>query len=741
MVVSYLSTGTYTVRLRVRDDKGAYGYDTCTVYVVSIGITMAPGESSYVGVNNDDDNENGIMDMCEDGAVDGENDLRRVLLSVITPKPTDKVYLSLVPQGEPQMQVWGEADRQGLLISTKDGPTYVEWPSGNVPTEVNIEASSCSGPVDNKSLWLTYTGVDYNSIPPSEYPVDRNPPAKIDFTCVELDMDMDGVNDDYYGPSLEKTDETVPGGFVPLNGLVQITLQPVLPTALQIDESHPVIFDVPAGSSKILIWEMTGDPVILPKYYYSRADLPDYLWVEGVETSADVRDITLALEYTIAGNMFEDRIRATVFKLDIEIYTNGSWHNVTDDNITVLNGTKYQFRAIFDPTFDPWPSDKFSWSGAASGSEQIVEVTFGSIGSQTLTATFCSCSKNVTINVIVPQIDEVAFVSGSGATSYDIYDGAERWRKGRTGQTAENEPASFKKGAKTAVTAKFWHQEYLTFSTPVTIRGYVYICDYPATGGSYPEQDATFGTSWPSPSSSVFIASSSNATDAIYWDYVDIDWHYKVPSGTNSWVDAGYSSNLKYYLVYDAPKCSSSNYTKSNLDEAVKKAKSESTESGIASKANDNVGDNVYEGCICGSGFQVNFDAAMGRYPSTGDKGMCCCRAEGLDCVLNVLGIGPYTHDYVNENPEPNPQLVYTDPCAICGKDCDRNYWDSFWNNWEGVVKAGGNGSTCYAPANGSITIDEGTYSQIDGRIAIDCGYYWAWGPNKGNVCSHLPAP
>lgn len=90
-------------------------------------------------------------------------------------------------------------------------------------------------------------------------------------------------------------------------------------------------------------------------------------------------------------------------------------------------------------------------------------------------------------------------------------------------------------------------------------------------------------------------------------------------------------------------------------------------------------GDNVYEGCICGSGFLVNFDAAMGRYPSTGDKGMCCCRAEGLDCVLNVLGIGPYTHDYVNENPEPNPQLVYTAHCAICGKDCDRNYWDSLW--------------------------------------------------------------
>jgi hypothetical protein len=201
----------------------------------------------------------------------------------------------------------------------------------------------------------------------------------------------------------------------------------------------------------------------------------------------------------------------------------------------------------------------------------------------------------------------------------------------------------------------------------------------------------------------------------------------------------------KVYAVYGPPVCATSNYTKTNLAEAVSTALGESTQSGIASKANDNVSGYAPQGggCICSDGFQKNFDAAMGRYPSSGNQGMCCCRAEGLDCVLNVLGIGPYTHDYVNEHPEPNfGKLVYYHDCPICGVRVWRNYWDSFWNNWEGVVKAGGSGSTCYAPAQGSITIDEGTYTEFDNRIAIDTwGYHWQKGPLFTDQCTHYGPP
>lgn len=133
----------------------------------------------------------------------------------------------------------------------------------------------------------------------------------------------------------------------------------------------------------------------------------------------------------------------------------------------------------------------------------------------------------------------------------------------------------------------------------------------------------------------------------------------------------------------------------------------------------------------------------MGDYPSSPPRGMCCCRAEGLDCVLNVLGIGPYTHDYVNEHPEPNPsQLVYKSYCSTCGEWCWRKYWAGFCNNWEGVIKAGGTGSTCYAPAEPPSCRDEGTYSEIDNDIATNLGYDWYYSPyGQNNTCPHLPDP
>jgi hypothetical protein len=131
---------------------------------------------------------------------------------------------------------------------------------------------------------------------------------------------------------------------------------------------------------------------------------------------------------------------------------------------------------------------------------------------------------------------------------------------------------------------------------------------------------------------------------------------------------------------------------------------------------------------------------------------MCCCRAEGLNCVLRILGIGPYTHDYVNEWPEPNPtKLVDGNYCGTCAKWVVRNYWDGepndgFWNDWEGVVKARPeNGSMCYAPSNGEIPIDEGTYDQIDNAIATTCGYYWRYEDGDVNdfsaKCPHLQPP
>ena len=335
--------------------------------------------------------------------------------------------------------------------------------------------------------------------------------------------------------------------------------------------------------------------------------------------------------------------------------------------------------------------------------------------------------------MIVPQPDEVSFVDNNVGEEHDIYGVTDPvWK--RVGNP--DDPASYTKDKHVKVEAKFWASQNLTYSTEV------YVDVFGADWGTFTEDMSVTFSTWSSETTD--HTTDGSLPDSIGSTTPTFTWQYKVPSGTNEWItmtpDTG---GHKIYQVFGAPTCGSSNYTKDNIDDAVSKATGENTESGIASKANDNVGDTVYEGCICGDGFQKNFDAAMGDYPPSGDKGMCCCRAEGLDCVLNVLGIGPYSHDYVNEHDEPNPsKLVYYHDCPTCGKRVWRKYWDGFWNSWEGVVKAGGNGSTCYAPANGAISIDEGTYSQIDSAIATDCGYYWVYSPyGQYDICPHLPDP
>ncbi len=316
----YSTVGVYTATLTVRDSQGRTDTDTCTVYVVSIGIV--PVESSYVAVNNDDDNENGIMDMCEDGTVDNEGtqpyDLRKILLSVNTPKPDDKVTLSVWPDGEPRIQVWSHRDKRNRIIprSVPNEPDeyYVVWPSGSVPAEVYVEAASyASAPGNHPYVALSYTGVNRSTTPPTDEIVFGNPPPPVSFTFLEVDMDIDGLRDDYY-TYWKFTDETMPGGFIPLNDLVKIELKQPLPTDLPITYFTPVIFDVPVGDSKIKMWEnenKTGE-VGLPRYYYSRWDLPDNLWVEGIETSSAPRDIQLRMRYID----FEDRIKLTVYALD-----------------------------------------------------------------------------------------------------------------------------------------------------------------------------------------------------------------------------------------------------------------------------------------------------------------------------------------------------------------------------------------------------------------------------------------
>lgn len=412
--------------------------------------------------------------------------------------------------------------------------------------------------------------------------------------------------------------------------------------------------------------------------------------------------------------------------------------NVDGTTKVVLKGVKYQLKALKFPAGVAWPANQPVWTSNPGLVEtmgvETVNVTFayGPGDGETVAATCGTSSKTATSNVILPQIKKIVY---SGATNYPCADGTNSWIAG----TATNDPGCFKKSAPTGVQVWFDHAQTLSYSTQVKVKGEPAEADRPTTGGNY-EATCTFGTSWTSPVGT--IGSASNTVAAVLADAVNIDWDVRVdsPDGDGYYRDAGNSNGLAYYVIYDSPKCDAANFTCSNLQGAVGKVgANKTTEAQIASSANDNVGSLVLDegGCICESGFQVNFDGAMGTYPTSGKTGQCCCRAEGLNCVLQVLGIGPYTHVYVNEIAEPNENKgYYSFTCQTCGS-CARAYWDSFWNAWEGAIRSGGAGTQCYAPANGGIPIDEGTYAQIRDSIAANIGFSWRYGKNHTDVCPH----
>ncbi|OHB54457.1 MAG: hypothetical protein A2173_10970 [Planctomycetes bacterium RBG_13_44_8b] len=270
--------------------------------------------------------------------------------------------------------------------------------------------------------------------------------------------------------------------------------------------------------------------------------------------------------------------------------------------------------------------------------------------------------------------------------------------------------------------------ENLTYNTEVQVDV--------GTGSWAFEEDTIYFMVWPS--DSTYHNSETYLNNWIGPTNITPTWKYKVPSpsGTDSWIEMGTTGTHTIYKVFGEKKCADTDYTAINIQNAVEKALSQSTESDIASSANSNVSRNIYEGCICSSGFQVNFDAAMGTFPPpppppTNKRGMCCCRAEGLNCVLEVLGIGSYTHVYCNEKPE----STWGTSTHWCGGICsnhgnvERRYAGGAYI-WEGAIRSGGSGTTCYAPGVGvGGTPYETTY---DG-IASDGVYKWyRWAPPTG---------
>jgi hypothetical protein len=128
-------------------------------------------------------------------------------------------------------------------------------------------------------------------------------------------MDMDCVKDEEYSaPDAGKTEETTPGGFIPLLGFVKVTVKHVEGTTL-----NPYVrLTAPDGDTKIEVWN-TGKTAVIPfnTDFATNSQLPMDVWVKGVNVSESVRDVTLALNCTLGGTTFQDTIKLTVVDLGV----------------------------------------------------------------------------------------------------------------------------------------------------------------------------------------------------------------------------------------------------------------------------------------------------------------------------------------------------------------------------------------------------------------------------------------
>jgi hypothetical protein len=419
----------------------------------------------------------------------------------------------------------------------------------------------------------------------------------------------------------------------------------------------------------------------------------------------------------------------------VKIYADSAWHSVSGSTITLLKGTKYTFTATPNPSGASWPTSP-TWSGYASGTGDSKEVSFNYCVGTYLTVKCGSYDdgKTVYINVVAPEPDQISFSGVTYGDEHLIYGVTDPvWKR----ESNPNNPACYTMGKPIRVHGKFWASESLTYPTTITVGI--------SSSWGFADDNISLGTSWPS--DSTHHNSTHSLGDYIGQATISLNWQYKVPGGASpdTWIAMVDSPNHPIttthtiYKVYGAPTgrvvSEPYNYTASNIQQAVNKINTGSnSEEDIATSLYHHVWAGIPGGCICKDvydlGFQVNFDAAMGYPPTSGQQGMCCCRATGMNYVLQVLGIGPYTLVFCNEKPESTWGTVNHSCQGNCTTHGD--VWRYYGPvnglmRWEGAIRSGGTGTTCYAPgANGPI----GTYDYIASYYKP---YHWVhWIPPNG---------
>ena len=513
----------------------------------------------------------------------------------------------------------------------------------------------------------------------------------------------------------------------------------------------PVTLDVTAAESKVELYATQTSPSPLGNHleYETAAQMPTQLWVQGTAASDGLHDVVLRLDAAPAGQHFTDTVKFTVVGLG-HIQCEGQ--NLDGTTIVLLKGTIYPFTAIPQPAGAGWPGGLPAWSGLASGTGEQKQVTFDFSGNgYTLTAQYGN-SKTVTIDVIVPEIDSVEITGSNHEPICDVpFSG---WKRARTGRPGLNEPGCYKQGAPSEIRVLFWHAKTLTFPTNVYVRGDVDSnSDDELMGSDLPGVAGTFGTSWDN--SPITLVSWDPIPAKVQLDsYVDIDFYYSVPSGTNTWIDADDCGWLTVYVIWDSPKNGSPNstagaeawaaehFTKAHLADACEWGGGGSSPADIA----DKVCDSIHRGWLYDSP-QYTVANMWGIHDT--NHGQCDQPALEMCYVMRCLGLahnlafanlaGAINHSKANINGE---GWCNTHAKAIT------KIGDSFWtsNNWQGCAYEAGadplRDTICWDTQHNEhgkkyweLGNDKSNPSDApDGRYGILYDYHWRNDPVGGTL-------
>ena len=289
--------GNDTVRVHVRDS-GKEATDAkvdktipVTAYKLSLSVEGDKDEDApdcdayFVCLNDDDDDEQGIVDLADPGKVGGEQDRVKVTLKM-EPEKSGNVLLTAASGGD-RIRVW-DSQTKGKILPLPYAPPKLPvdvWIEGikpsAAPRDVDLVLSSDDPHCEVHALF-TVEGpeLDMDGVAHAKR---MNPGGSI---CVNKNFDMDPTKQvmDKDNPVADPAKE---------HDLVQITLD-------KNPKTGSVTFDVPAGGDKVHVWEASPNGQNLKGKRaegngYDASVLPVTLWVEGFAASNAARDVTLEL--------------------------------------------------------------------------------------------------------------------------------------------------------------------------------------------------------------------------------------------------------------------------------------------------------------------------------------------------------------------------------------------------------------------------------------------------------------